>query len=440
MIATPTPGADDRDDAAAAPTAAGAPRPGRARALLQRVPLWAGGLVALVLLSGADRTPSLRDAATLQAVTDARLVRPAAYALLAPVTGVYDALTLLTQRQHYWLLSTLALLWALWRLLRAPTGPRRSLPRRALRAAGLAAAALGAFLAVYAVGALVPRPMARLVVDDPDVVIVDFHTHTGSSWDTWKAFTRERRSRWHAAAGFDALFVTDHAAFGGHAAADGSSPDPDGPRLLPAVEVRHHWQHIVMIGDSATHQPLVTNGHVDSASVDALRAAGAPEPLVLLTLPARLDKLPTGGPGALRIGGVEISDASPKGLEFAHRHREALVALADSLDVPLLAGTNHHGWGSTVAAWNLVRVPGWRAMPADTLAARIAEVVRRDGRRSVRVVERNQPRPDTPVALAATMPSAVWGLFATLSWGERLGWLAWTALLAGLSLRRARVS
>lgn len=422
------------DPRAAARPAPSARAPLRTRAaaararLLRRVPPWALGGALLVALSSFDSTPALRDALTQEAVTDARLVRGGAYALLAPICGLYDAMTLLAASQHVGLLVSLVALYALWRALR----PRRAAPlhRRALREGALAVGALLLLVAFYAVGALAPRPMARLVVDDEDSLVVDFHAHTDASWDSRRPFTLATRLGWHGAAGYDAVFVSDHATFAGWTGgAAGGGARPGGAIALPAAEVRHHHQHLVLLGDPALHAGLIVDGHLDSAAVERLRAAGLPEPVALLTLPARLAQLPDGAAGTLPIGGVEISDASPKGLEFAHRHRAALLALADSLDVPLVAGTNHHGWGRTTAAWNVVRIPGWRDLPPAVLAERIAQRIRDEGHAAVRVIERNPPRPATRGEVAVTMPTAAWRLFATLSPAERLGWLGWIGAL-----------
>ena len=46
--------------------------------------------------------------------------------------------------------------------------------------------------------------MARLRVGDPDVLVVDFHSHTEASHDGRRGFTDADDRAWHHDAGFDA--------------------------------------------------------------------------------------------------------------------------------------------------------------------------------------------------------------------------------------------
>ena len=68
---------------------------------------------------------------------------------------------------------------------------------------------------------------------------------------------------------------------------------------------------------------------------------------------------------------VEANDASPRGLRQSKRDRAQILALADSLDLALVAGSNNHGWGRTAAAWTLIRIPGWQRMSPASLETAI---------------------------------------------------------------------
>src|SRR5918999_6346374 len=89
--------------------------------------------------------------------------------------------------------------------------PRRSVLREVAFAAGF----LLMLVVVYAVGAMVPRPMAALTVSDLDVVVVDVHSHTKYSHDGGPGWEAEDVREWHASSGYNAAYVTDHRSYRG---------------------------------------------------------------------------------------------------------------------------------------------------------------------------------------------------------------------------------
>jgi hypothetical protein len=54
------------------------------------------------------------------------------------------------------------------------------------------------------------------------------------------------------------------------------------------------------------------------------------------------------------------------------------------------------------------------------------------------VVERYVADTETGVALPLTVPLVAWGMLRTLSWEERIAWLAWGLALALLSRLKVR--
>ena len=141
---------------------------------------------------------------------DATLIHSASYTMLAPICTVLDALTLLSLQQHAAVLATAVLCVIIWRVLRA-----LSVRTSILREAGVALATLGTIVIVYGTGAVIPRPMAAIMMHDPNDVVIDFHSHTNSSWDGRSWFTPERNRAWHAGAGFDVAYITDHKSLAG---------------------------------------------------------------------------------------------------------------------------------------------------------------------------------------------------------------------------------
>lgn len=409
----------------------------------RRGPLVGAGIVTGLVLTGAvfSRSP-LRDAATLEPFPGAHLTHPLSYLLAAPIHGVIDAISLLTLRQHYAWVATALLLYAVWRLLRRRR--RRTLAARIGVETGAAALCLGIVASIYVVGMYVPRPMARLVLDDPEAMAVDFHSHTDHSHDGVDGFTVDRNRSWHAAAGYDAVFISDHRTWGAMIGAREGNPDRagDGVVLLPAMETRYRGPNVVALGTARRYRgTLDEDRNLDPGILDASAAAGDRPASLILTLPADLDDLRAAGPGSpAGLVALEVNDASPKGLEQSRSRRRELLRIADSLDLAVVAGSNTHGLGSTAAAWTVLRIEGWRGLTPEALGRRIEEKLRTERGGAAAVVERWIPYPgESPAALALTLPLAGWHLFASLSLAERLAWLAWAwGLGLGLGLRAGR--
>ncbi|OYV73496.1 MAG: hypothetical protein B7Z72_02400, partial [Gemmatimonadetes bacterium 21-71-4] len=340
---------------APAPARAAGPR-GLADAL-RRVPWWAVATTAVVMLSANFMVDPLRDAATFRPVTEVHLVHSAAYLVLAPLCDVFDALSLMTVRQHVAILVTLAALFAAWRVWR---GWRRhgTTPVREARAVVFGVLGL---LAFYAAGILVPRPMARLVVSPPlneALVVVDFHSHTRYSHDGAPWFTPEANRRWHRDAGFDVAYVTDHRTVQGAEEARRHNPRiaGEGTTLLQGLEVVWQHAHVNLLGAQQTFSGLTDPNLRDIDDKALALASMIPhhEPVLIFTFPGLLRHLhPAAAPGTPGVRAIEIVDGSPRGLSDTRRLRTKIATVADDDSLALVAGTDNHGWGYTAPAWTL---------------------------------------------------------------------------------------
>jgi hypothetical protein len=349
---------------------------------------------------------------------------PLAYLLLAPICGIMDALTALSLSQHIAVLSVTLSLYALWRLFRLRKPERRhGFLFTPLLELGWFAVFLVCLVGFYAVGILVPRPMARLHVDDPDVVVVDFHSHTAMSHDGRKSFTAQRNRAWHHGAGFDVAYVTDHDSI--RAGVEAATRNPpragDGTLLFPGREVVYRGMHVVVLG---TFDPRTRTSSTDPCG---------PWPVVIGTIPGNLDRVPAAEcPGPDHGGGVsaiELLDAAPKGLDESDRDRARILYIADSLHVAVVADSDNHGWGSTAVGWSLMRIPGWRDMTPDSLNATIKEMIRSRGRDAVQVVALRRPREAPDGVWASVLPVLMPQSFISkLSREERLSWIVWIAV------------
>ena len=383
----------------------------------------------ILWMAGAFAAAPVVDAVTGEAVSDASFRLSPGYLALAPVMGVLDHLSLLTDRQHVAVLLGIAVAYLAVRV----TGRalRRSPGKSLVREAGLGGAVVLAVLAVYAFGVLGMRPMVALESHDPDVVIVDFHSHTDSSHDGRPGFDADARREWHRSAGFDLAYLSDHDNLDTVAAVQRPNPDLAGEGLsfLPGVEVRYRNQHVVVLGGADPNRGI---------------PAGEKWPTLIQTIPNDLSRVPL--PTRGKLGGVhaiELVDADPRGLRQSVEERDLILQIADSLDLTLVSGTNHHGWGRTAAAWNLIRVPGWQHLRPQELGAEIEALVRGGRTDRIQIAERRRLRlyaPREPTLVEAlTAPRLAVHILQSLTFAERLAWLPWIAACVFVVVRRRPV-
>ncbi len=411
---------------------------------IRALPLGLILVVALIALSALFARDPLRDAATLESVLEVSLKRPTGYLILAPVSDILDTLTLLSLRQHVALLVTILVCYAAWwwfvgRALLADVPPNR----RWLREAARIGVGLVVFLGAYVVAMIVPRPMVAIEAST-DIMVVDFHAHTKFSHDGRPDWTAEDVRAWHRAAGFDVAYVSDHRTFEG--ARDGWANNPaaagNGTVLLPAIEVVWRGEHVNVLDADRMFRGLLTETlrDIDDKALNIASSLSSNEPVLIETFPGNLANVVAArGPGTAGIRAIEIVDGAPKGLGQTRRERARIVHLADSTNLALVAGSNHHGWGHTAAGWTLMFMPAWRSATPEQLSANIGRILRGGGRKSTRVVERYVADTESGLALPFTVPLVVWGMLRTLSADERVLWLAWTfAIYLIWRFRRAR--
>lgn len=399
---------------------------------------WIPIAITVLILAAALLGPSaLVTGASGRPATGVRLDVGWGYIALAPLTSVMDTLSVLALGQHYAVLATLILIFVLWRVVRtrSPGGPVRRVGVE-LGIAGLSLLGLAAF---YGYGMVGPRPMAALVPSDEDVVVVDVHSHTEHSHDSRVGFTAADRRAWHADAGFDAVYVSDHRTWQGYEDAAPNNPATagEGTVLLSAIEIKFAGKYASALGDASRYRRAVEGNDLHMDTIYRLYEETGVRPTFVLTIPSGLESVVASTPDTIGFVAVELSDASPRGLEQSRRDRERLLRMADSLDLALVAASNNHGWGRTAAAWTLMRIPGWRHLPPDRLGDAIEQKLHRDRRQASWVAERRVPwAGNDPVALAATVPAITWNMFGGMSPAERVSWLAWTWALALLLVGR----
>lgn len=366
----------------------------------------------------------------------ASLKTPFLYDVLAPASNILDTLTLLSPSQ-YW--ATFALCVVVFFApgivhdLRRPRG--FSGPSTIVSSLHF----LGGTVAIVGIMIVVWRPMAALSLHDPNLIAVDFHSHTSASHDGRWDFDAEKNREWHRSSGFNAAYITDHRTFDG--ALDAAERNPpvagDGVTLLPGVELRDGDEHPILLGANPSRTRLT------SADLEGARVAtdgGPVPPILLLTIPGNIVKVPPNEyTGPIRLAGIEVSDGSPRGMAATARYKNDILALADRLHLAPVAGSDNHGWGRTAPAWSVLRIPEWRRMTPASLDIAIRRTILERGPGATEVIARRTVGPASG-RVEATLGGVAAGtlMLRTMNLRERLSWILWSWTAVLLSLVRAR--
>lgn len=377
--------------------------------------------VAVLFGTMGFQAPALIDP-TGAPLPEASLELPRSYVLLSPVIRILDQLTLLGVSQHIMVIVSILGLGVGLGVRGRRGGLRRLLRGLAGFGVGLATA-----LALYALVALVPRPMPSLALDDPDQLAIDFHTHTRYSHDVSDRWVVGWSEDWHTRAGFDAFILSDHSVWAGvseleaqQRAAPDSDPQP--ARVLSGIEVWLAGEHIIALGDSTRYTGLfndIRNAFLNERSDELTR-----RPSFIVTIPGdpfRLPPLSERQP--MGVIAIEVHDGAPRGLEQGRAQRDSIISWAQTHDLALVSGSNNHGAGQTPTAWTIMTIPGWSEMEPRTLLATIEDVLHEDRFEATQVLERPAPSAESSVALVLTVPSLILHAVRSLSTPERLVWL-----------------
>jgi hypothetical protein len=376
------------------------------------------------------------DLAQRNASAAASLKTPFLYTILAPASNILDTLTLLSPAQYWATFALCAVVFfapGIVRDLRRPRGFNLlSTIISCLRFIGGTVAIVGIML-------VVSRPMAPLSLRDPDLIAVDFHSHTEASHDGRPGFDAERNREWHKSSGFDAAYITDHRTFDGALSASERNPSlaGDGMTLLPGVELRDDGEHPILLGANPRRMKI-TSPDWQGAVVEG--DAGPVPPILLLTIPGNIVRVPVNEyTGTIRLAAIEGSDGSPRGMAQTARDRKGILALADKLHLAIVAGSDNHGWGRAAPAWSVLRIPGWRLMTPASLDIAIRRTILARAPGTTEVIARRTVGSPSGRLEAATSGVAVGLLMLrTMNLRERLSWILWSWAGGLLSLIRAR--
>jgi hypothetical protein len=397
---------------------------------------WRLPLVLSACVAAAQVFPlnPLVDVVTGNVPASASIAYPVTHVLLAPWTLVADWLNGGSRRDLIGFAAWAVVAYALCRL-----AVRRPPPRRPLREPLYAAAVLVALGAFVAWGYWLQRPIPRLVSADADQVVLDLHSHTALSHDGRRGFGAAQNAAWHARAGFDAAFVTDHNVFGAAKAWRLEEPLRR-PRLLDGEEISLSGIHILALGNAAVipHQPYDASWASTGALIRRLHADSI---FLVPTLPEDWKHHTGEAFGQLSewgVNGFEIWTSAPQAMDLPPSGRRAVISWSRLEGRPVFGSTDMHGYGNSATVWNLVRLPGWRALGDSALTRAILMRWRTGGVAANQVVALRRWLPETRLGSAFGVPVNAVLLLRTASRPHALALLAWIWLFAlAASYRRA---
>jgi hypothetical protein len=255
---------------------------------------------------------------------------------------------------------------------------------RGLRTA-LAASATLAFLIFCLVMARIPG--WRLVVDDPNLIVADLHSHTVESFDG--LISAKTNLEWHASCGYSLVGLTEHDSLFAHDTE--TAADPDFERLPPSISgVEAHTGPGIMVvalcGDSHVQLAVPQIGEPHNRTAWFTKhvhedCGGAVFVVTMNNLkPADISRLVDNG-----VDGFEIINCGHPALKADLRR--ALLDARQSSGIALLSVTDWHGWGGMTRAWTVIKTSGPSAPSRrETGLAAIRKIKARNGTDVIPVV------------------------------------------------------
>lgn len=411
---------------------------------LRRYCLLAASLSGGLALTRVFPLPPLVDPLTGRGAPGARLLYPIAPLLLSPFSGLADLVACNSARQDIAFLAFLLAGYGFFRYFVLGHGSRERLDPASV------VSSLALYLALWTVflawALLWPRSGPRLVLDDPEELAVDFHSHTAYSWDGRRSFDPRRNALWHEERGFGAGFITDHNTRRG--SLEGKELGRrewglgrKGYVSLEGEELSLPEAHVVVLGGRRSLEAARRAGGLEGLRrflVEAQTATGGG--LAVMSLPeywrhhrGRLEALADWG-----AKGFELVTSSPRGMDLPEAGRGQVIELCRRRNLFLTGATDNHGYGSAACVWTVLRAPAWRGLDPDAREKAVLDALRRGGFSATRLVARKTLTPAEGAWIWLDAPRALAAMARAWTHGQCAVALLWLWLPAGLILLSKR--
>ena len=330
---------------------------------------------------------------------------------------------------------------AVWRLV-SDLRRRRPRSRRTLFVRStIAGLAVGIVMAL-SIGAtvMIRLPRWRLVVDDPNALVADLHSHTYGSHDG--LVSGPQNLAWHAAAGYNVVAVTEHGYPAGGFATERYAQRAAGslPAVIPGQELGflygREFLPMVVLGLRADYRESPNEGAASPAEFMAYihePQRGAAIALGFMLEPEQAGVLADAG-----IDGFEIANYGHPNIPLAVRN--AMLEMARKHGVALVASSDWHGCGGTARTWTVIHTAvAVAALSPQQKSDLVVRKLRERGSRDIIPVVAGYLGPPSRMR-AIFSPFAETYRYATeLTLAQVLAWWVWSAIMLGLAHGLARI-
>jgi len=269
-----------------------------------------------------------------------------------------------------------------------------------------------------------PLPSNTITHNDPDVVLVNFHSHTYNSHDG--VISPWRLIDWHERNGFDAFFLTEH----NHhtitlelAQQQIDSLLPPAPLLLVGQEYSGS-NHLLLLG---LIRPFNSKDYSDQAAIDTAHAHGGAAVLAHWFAPGKRTR-PLMHYVTAGVDGFEIANQA-EGIYYPGRYMQQLHTVAREQSLLLIGSVDYHGYGPACFAWNALHIPGWRTRSRSDQSEAIMDLLRsRDQSRLQVLLYRDRERIASGLEWLSPFITVL-DYFRSLNLWQMLSWLLWFVVL-----------
>ncbi|MGA2027981.1 MAG: hypothetical protein ABSH17_13085 [Syntrophobacteraceae bacterium] len=206
-------------------------------------------------------------------------------------------------------------------------------------------------------------PGWRLVVDDPNLLVADLHSHTTKSHDG--LVSTLTNLEWHASCGYNVVALTDHDELFAHELqVTAGSPVDRLPGFISGVEV-HTSQRTIVLGICNCKAPpfQLKMGLEDSPGLTAWFSRKIHEDCGGTVIVVTLKRLRTDDIARLADEGVDgfeiVNSGHP---DLPPPLRQEVLNTCRSRGLVLVASTDWHGWTGMAKTWTVIRAPGASAL------------------------------------------------------------------------------
>ena len=238
---------------------------------------------------------------------------------------------------------------------------RRTLLRIVLKGIWWAFVAASTFMLLVFLFVAARIPGWRLIVDNPDLIVADLHSHTVKSYDG--LVSMQTNLKWHASCGYNLVGLTEHNQLFSHETEmpAGSSLDPP-PAVISGLEV-HSGPRAMLLGlclDPGIQLTEPTDQLQDPTSWFARQIHGDGAGAVIVVTQNDLITDDIARLADSGVDGFEIVNCGHPNLRSDLR--QEVLNTCRSRGLVLVASTDWHGWGGMTRTWTVIRAPGASAL------------------------------------------------------------------------------